>query len=119
MAEPYLERLSLIAGRLELNRIRGVSLETKHFFSGAALYANEKICASLSPAGLALKLPAGMRQGLIEEGKGSEFRFFAKGPIKREYVNLSESITQDEWALQELIISSIDYVLDRPGSDAG
>jgi len=55
----------------------------------------------------------------LKKAKDLSFVFFAKGPVKREYVNLSESITQDEGALQELIISSIDYVLDRPGSDAG
>jgi TfoX/Sxy family transcriptional regulator of competence genes len=119
VAEPYLKRLSSITGRLDLNRIQGVNLEPRHFFSGAALYANGKICASLSPAGFALKLPAEMRQRLIAEGKGTEFRFFAGGPVKREYINLSESIIQDEAALQELILAGINYVLDRPGSDAG
>jgi len=119
VAEPYLKRLSSITGRLDLNRIQGVNLEPRHFFSGAALYANGKICASLSPAGFALKLPAEMRQRLIAEGKGTEFRFFAGGPVKREYINLSESIIQDEAALQELIVAGINYVLDRPGSDAG
>jgi hypothetical protein len=95
----------------------GITLEPKHFFSGAALYANEKTCASLSPAGFALKFPAEMRQHLIKEGKGTEFRFFASGPIKREYVNLSESIVQDEAAHQELILASIFYVLALPCSD--
>ena len=118
MAEPYLKRLSLIVGRLDLNRIqRRAHLEPRHFFSGAALYANGKICASLSPAGFALKLPAEMRQRLIAEGKGTEFRFFAGGPVKREYINLSESIIQDEAALQELILASIFYVLALPCSD--
>ena len=127
MAEPYFERLSLIIGRLELAPSLvaptllapplGITLEPKHIFSGAALYANEKTCASLSPAGFALKLPAEMRQRLIKEGKGTEFRFFAGGPIKREYINLSESIVQDEGALQELILASIFYVLALPCSD--
>ena len=122
VAEPYLGRLSLIIGRLELAPslvapTLGITLEPKHFFSGAALYANEKTCASLSPAGFALKFPAEMRQHLIKEGKGTEFRFFASGPIKREYVNLSESIVQDEAALQELILARIFYVLALSCSD--
>ena len=102
-------------GRLELLRTPGVTLESKHFFSGAALYANGKICALLSPEGFALKLPADMRRSLIEESKGAEFRFFANGPIKREYVALSESIVRDEEALRELIGTSVNYVLGRPG----
>ena len=111
MAEPYFERLSQIVSRLELPRTPPVTLESKHFFSGAALYANGKICASLSPAGLALKLPPSTRLCLIEAGKGTEFRFFAKGPIKRDYVALSESTVRDEEALQDLIGASVNYVL--------
>jgi TfoX/Sxy family transcriptional regulator of competence genes len=112
VAEPYRERLSQMVGRLEMPQASGVTLESKHFFSGAALYANGKICASLSPAGLAIKLPAELRRRLIEQSQGGEFRFFVKGPIKREYVALSESITQDEEMLRELIGTSVNYVLD-------
>lgn len=75
----------------------------KHFFSGAALYANGKICASLSPAGFAVKLPAELIRHLIEGRSAKEFRFFARGPIKREYVALSDSIVQDDDMLKELI----------------
>ena len=118
MAEPYLERLSQIVDRIGLVSAEGATLETKHFFSGAALYANGRICASLSPAGLAVKLPAGVRQSLIDERKGKEFRFFAKGPIKREYVALSESVVQDEEMLQKLINMSADYAAGASGSPA-
>jgi TfoX/Sxy family transcriptional regulator of competence genes len=110
MAEPYLDHLSHMVDRLELPQTPGVTLESKHFFSGAALYANGKICASLSPMGLAVKLPADIREELISEGKGTEFRFFASGPIKREYVALSETIIQDDEALGEILSTSVDYV---------
>ena len=93
-------------------------LETKHFFNGAALYVNGKICATLSPAGFALKLPAEVRSRLIDEGKGQEYRFFPKGPIKREYVALSDSILQDEEMLREIIYLSTSYVVGMPGSSA-
>ena len=115
MAEPYLERLSQIVAHLGPFSAEGVTLETKHFFSGAALYANGKICASLSPAGLALKLPEEARQKLIAEGKGKEFRFFAKGPIKRDYVALSESVVQDEEILRILIDVSAGYAVGASG----
>ena len=103
MAEPYFERLSQIVSGSRPLLIDGVTLETKHFFSGAALYANGRICASLSPTGFAIKLPDEIRQSLIDEGGGREFRFFAKGPIKREYVALSESIVQDDDALERFL----------------
>ena len=118
MAEPYLERLSQIVDRIGLISAGGATLETQHFFSGAALYANGRICASLSPAGFAVKLPAGVRQSLIDERKGKEFRFFAKGPVKREYVALSESVVRDEETLQKLINMSADYAAGASGSPA-
>jgi hypothetical protein len=57
-------------------------LEFKHFFSGADLYANGIISTSLSPASLAVKLPADRKRNLIGEVKGTEFRFFPNGQIK-------------------------------------
>jgi TfoX/Sxy family transcriptional regulator of competence genes len=118
MAEPYLERLSQITARLEPVLTGNLKLETKHFFSGAAVYANGKICASLSPTGFAVKLPAEVRSRLINEGKGQEFRFFPNGPIKREYVALSDSILQDDEMLREIINMSASYVAGMLGSSA-
>ena len=118
MAEPYLERLSQIVSGFRPLFIDGVMLETKHFFGGAALYANGKICASLSPAGLAIKLPSEFRQSLIQDGEGKEFRFFAWGPVKREYVALSESILQDDETLGRLIAMSVSYAVGAPYSSA-
>ena len=42
---------------------------------------------------------------------GTEFRFFANGPVKREYVVLSESTIANEESMRELISLSVDYVL--------
>ena len=114
MAEPYLTRLTQIVDELVPLPVGGAMLESKHFFSGAALYANGKIFASLSPAGFAVKLPVATRRSLIKEGKGAEFRFFAKGPVKREYVALSESTIADEATIRELIALSVDHALDMP-----
>ena len=112
MAEAYLTRLAQIVDELGALQSGGATLESKHFFSGAALCINGKIFASLSPAGFAVKLPADTRRRLIEEGKGTEFRFFANGPVKREYIALSDS-TVDE-SLRELIAMSAGYALDMP-----
>ena len=111
MADPYLERLSQMIDGLEPLQIRGVTIDYKHFFGGAALYANGKIFASLGPAGFAVKLSEGQRRGLISSGKGKEFRFFPNGPIKRDYVALSESVIQDKNGLYELVDESVRYVV--------
>ena len=49
MAEPYLGRLVTMLGGARPKTSRGVRLQCRHFFSGAALYANGTICASLTP----------------------------------------------------------------------
>jgi hypothetical protein len=54
VAHPYLERLQELSSVVEFDDI---DLICKHFFSGAALYANAGLCALLSPDGLAFKLP--------------------------------------------------------------
>ena len=110
MAQPYLVRLSEIILRLDPNP-SGVELTCKHFFGGAALYAGGKICASLSPAGFAVKLPEKVRRQLLSERKGRKFRYFASGPIKREYLALSRSVVSDPKVLRELLAASIKYVV--------
>lgn len=53
MAQPYLSQLQELLAEVNLG---DTELVCKHFFSGAAAYANGKIVASLSPKGLAFKL---------------------------------------------------------------
>jgi TfoX/Sxy family transcriptional regulator of competence genes len=117
MAEPYLEMLSQMITSLNLPNSDEVLLECKHFFSGAALYANGKICASLTPAGFGLKLPANFRQRLIEAGDATELRYFDKAPVKKEYVVLSQSIVEDLDEMKSLVILSIRYVVEGEGTD--
>ncbi len=115
MAEPYLTRLAQIVDKLGPPQAGVTTLESRHFFSGAALYANGKFFASLSPAGFAIKLPSHTGKRLIEQGRGAELRFFANGPVKREYVALSESTVADDESLRKLIELGINYALGVPG----
>ena len=112
MAQPYLEKLSRKIRILELVDSDDISLECKHFFSGAALYANGKICASLTPAGFGLKLPIEVRNRLIEDGDGHELRYFEKAPAKRGYAVLSQSVVEDPERLKSLLKLSIGYVTE-------
>jgi TfoX/Sxy family transcriptional regulator of competence genes len=113
MAELYLERLSGKITSLNLLTPEEVVLECKHFFSGAALYANGQICATLTTAGFGLKLPAGVRNRLIEEKAGQALRYFDKAPVKKEYVALSQAVVDDPDRLRSLLELSISYVTDR------
>ncbi len=112
MAEPYLKMLTEMIASFKLPIQDDVLLECKHFFSGAALFANGKICASLTPAGFGLKLPAEVRNRLIEDGDGNELRYFEKAPIKRDYVALSQSVMENPERLKSLLNLSIGYVTE-------
>ena len=114
MAEPYRTVLAQMAERLELPEAAAVTIAVKHFFNGAALYANDHICLVHNPSGLALKMRPEERGRLITSGEGALFRVFPKGPVKREYVALSESLIGDQNRLLELIEGSIGYLLDWP-----
>jgi len=87
MAKPFLENLETLVNR----HLPGdPHLVCKHFFSGAALYASGVMCASLTPVGLAFRLPADLRTELIDSGAASKLKYFAKSPIKKGYVLFSD-----------------------------
>ncbi|NOZ40812.1 MAG: TfoX/Sxy family protein [Planctomycetes bacterium] len=87
MAQPFLENLEALVDR----HLAGVpDLVCKHFFSGAALYSQGTICVSLTPVGLAFKLPEPMCAELIETGAASPLKYFEKSPIKRGYALFAE-----------------------------
>lgn len=85
MAKEYFEKLSNLLKVIGIEDDVAISKEVKHFFSGAALYANEMMCASWSPVGLAFKLPEQEVNDLITLGKAKPLKYFAKGHIKNGY----------------------------------
>ena len=107
MAKKYLEKLSSLIKKIVPNQFKSIKLECKHFFSGAALYANGKICATLSPKGFAIKLPKNIRKKLLKEGKAKKLRYFSKAPVKKDYIILPNAITDDLKALRHYIKMSI------------
>jgi hypothetical protein len=87
MAHPYLKQLQDLVGTIK----RGdVELVCKHFFSGAALYADGKICASLTPAGLAFKLPQQRCKDLIDSHIAVPLCYFEGAPKKTNYALFPE-----------------------------
>ena len=82
MAKKYLDKLSELMKRVALGRFGKAKLELKHFFSGAAVYANGKICMTLTPVGFAIKLPERSRNILMKQKGTKAFRYFPKGHVK-------------------------------------
>lgn len=114
MAREYLERLSAFIEKAVSDCFDGVNLECKHFFGGAALYADERICISLTPVGLALKLPEETKDRLLRSKRAMPLRYFPKGPIKKGYVLFPNGLARGGKALREYVKESIEYALTLP-----
>lgn len=99
MAKIYFEKLNDLISQLNLESDILKTIEVKHFFSGAALYINNKICASWSPSGLAFKLPQQEVDNLINHGKAIPLKYFPKGHIKKNYAVFEkpEAETSEYW----------------------
>lgn len=114
MAKKYLDALATLMARATSGTVTRVRLEQKHFFSGAAVYANGRICISLTPVGFALKLPEESRNALIEQTGAKPLRYFPKGPIKKDYVVLPKAILSDTKSLRRWVKLSIQYAATQP-----
>ena len=83
MAQPYLNRLIALVEGPDLD---GYNLTCKHFFSGAALFVDKRMCASLTPKGIAFRLPQERCRELFAAGIAEPMRYFENSPVKKEYV---------------------------------
>ncbi len=113
MAKEYIEKLEALLAPAARKLPPKVKLEVKHFFSGAAAYANGRICITLTPIGLALKLPEDARARLEKKG-AKPLRYFADGPIKKDYSLLPKSYREDSRKRATWARKSIDHVLTLP-----
>ena len=112
MAEPYLSNLKIIVEQEYLSRGQTESICCKHFFGGAAAYVDDQIFMTLSPVGLALKLPKVDRAKLFSLG-AKPLRYFQKSPVKKDYALLPNERLDEFGALQEFITRSIAFVRMR------
>jgi TfoX/Sxy family transcriptional regulator of competence genes len=115
MAQPYLDQLTHKLSQWKVATPRSVTLECRHFFSGAALYANGRIVASLTRVGLALKLPDATCARLFRNRKARRLRYFAHGPVKKDYAVLARKVTSNNAEVRALLRSSIQFVRGRLG----
>ena len=86
MAEPYLTDLRALIDEWRDADDRVGDMECRHFFSGAAAYRDGAIVASLTPVGLAFKVPEEVHDALLDRGQAVPLRYFPEGPIKKNYV---------------------------------
>ena len=114
MVESHLRALRSILNTGEPDLERSATIECKHFFSGAAAYADGRIFMTLTTVGLALKLDASDRAALLDQG-ATLLRYFPSAPIKKDYVVLPESIRSDDVALAPWIDASVEFCRTLPG----
>ncbi len=114
MAKEYLGKLSGFIDTVASELSEDIHLECKHFFSGAALYAEGRICISLTPIGLALKLPESTRNRLLKGKKVVPLRYFPKAPIKKDYVLFPGGVGKGGVTLRAYVRESIEYALTLP-----
>ena len=114
MAKEYLEKLLAFVEEATTDLPRNINLECRHFFSGAALYADERICISLTPVGLAVKLPEGTKDDLISGEKAVPLRYFPEGPVKNGYALFPGGVAENSERLHGYVTKSISYVLTLP-----
>ena len=114
MAKEYVEKLSAFIEKAMADCSENISLECKHFFSGAALYVQQRICVSLTPIGLAIKLPEKTRDKLLKSKKAIPLRYFPSGPIKKDYVLFPGGVGKGGKTLHKYVKESIKYVLTMP-----
>ena len=114
MAQEYLERLTALMREATSGRFKDINLEYKHFFSGAALYANRQICISLTPVGFAIKLPEQSRTALRKQKGTRPLRYFAEGPIKKDYVVLPKTMLNEMKVLRHWVRLSIEHAVSLP-----
>lgn len=106
MAQPYLDQLRELVSVIGPNNHDPMC---KHFFSGAALYVGHNICASLTPKGLAFKLPESRCEELIARDKAIPLRYFDNSPIKQSYVLLSDFRDLSDTAITSYLEECIAY----------
>lgn len=116
MAKEYLDKLSTFIEKVLTSRPQNTSFECKHFFSGAALYVDNRICITLTPVGLAIKLPEKMRENLFQNKLATPLRYFPNGPFKKEYALFSTGINGSEDRLIGYVKEGINYVLSLPAA---
>ena len=114
MARIYLGRLKTLFQKMELSGLDNMNLEFKHFFSGAAVYADGKICMTLTPVGFAIKLSKPDIDSLLKSKGNKRLRYSPNSPVKKDYVLLSDNILNDAESLSSLIRTSIEFVSGKP-----
>jgi TfoX/Sxy family transcriptional regulator of competence genes len=91
-----------------------IDLRFRPMFGGLGVYAKERMFASLSDVGLALKLPPGARADLLREPGAKPLQFAENAPVSKESVVVPPAIRADPIRLAKWTGISITYTASLP-----
>ena len=106
LAKQLLDAVELVAPDADL-RLRAM-------FGGAGAYAQAGMFASLSHAGLALKLPPDAQAELLARPEAERLRYEADATPSRHYIVVPPSVRADATLLTPWVRRSIDHVATLP-----
>ena len=113
MVALHVDTLRSLLRTAEADLDRSITIECKHFFTGAAAYANGRIFMTLTNVGTALKLPSASRARLIDQG-ARPLRYFPNGPVKKDYVIVPKRMAGDADILAPWIVESVRFAQTFP-----
>lgn len=106
MSKHYVDKLTGLISTLDFGDELGAELTVKHYFNGAAVYADKTMCASWSPVGLAFKLAPVEVTELIASGQAKPLKYFAKGRIKKGYALFDDPQSKQKPALKAYFLKA-------------
>ncbi|MCC6314136.1 MAG: TfoX/Sxy family protein [Thermomicrobiales bacterium] len=89
-------------------------LRVRKMFGGVGVYAHERMFASLSNVGLALKLDAAGRAALLREPGARPLQYEPDGPVSATYVVVPARIWRDPVAFLPWVSGSAAHVATLP-----
>lgn len=92
----------------------GVELRFKPMFGGIGVYANGRMCMSLSDVGLALKLGEADRAGLLKLKGAKPLQYEPHSPPSKSYVVVPASMLTDPVELGRWIATSAAFAQAAP-----
>ncbi|HJW39862.1 MAG TPA: TfoX/Sxy family protein [Rhizomicrobium sp.] len=85
-------------------------------FGGIGVYANDKMCMSLSDVGLAVKLASGDQETLLEHKGAKRLQYEPSMPPSKSYIVVPDTMLSDRKELGHWLALSAGHVAAAPAA---
>ena len=83
-------------------------------FGGIGVYANDKMCVSLSDIGLAVKLGTADQEALLKHKGAKRLQYEPGAPVSKSYIVVPDAMLSDRKALGHWLALSANFVAAAP-----